>query len=58
MKKHIIAVYNSENKNFIGYIRNTKLEFCRYAKDATEFDAETTDTIIKALLAYYIVDVF
>ena len=57
MRKHIIAVYSKETNNFIGYV-NAKLAFCRCAKDAAEFDAEKTSTIIKALVAYYIVDVF
>ena len=56
MKKHYIAIYNKETKNFIGYILNSKLEYSRRPKAA--FDAATTNTIIKALLAYYIVDVF
>ena len=56
MKKHYIAIYNKETKNFIGYILNTKLEYSRCAKVA--FDAATSDSIIKALLPYYIVDVF
>ena len=58
MKKHIIAIYSKENKIFLGYICNAELACCRYAKDAKMFDAETTDTIIKALLPYYIVECF
>lgn len=57
MKKHIIAVYSKTSHNLIGYI-NDKLDIVFNYRYATAFDAETTDTIIKALVAYYIVDVF
>ena len=58
MKKHIIAVYSKTSHNLIGYIANVNLDIIFNYRYAAEFDAETTDTIIKALVAYYIVDVF